>query len=122
MFPRGAPGFALLLLRLSVAATLWIDEPVACLPLSQQWMVPGLILLTIPLCVGILTPPVAVLCALLKSVSLVCNVDSQIIVGMVTISIASALALLGPGAYSVDASRFGRHLFVVTTGKEPDGP
>ena len=79
MFPRDAPGVALLLLRFSVAVMLWFDEPPASAHLSRQWLLLGEILVTIALCVGFLTPP-----------------------------------------YSIDARLFGRQVFVVSSGKEPD--
>ena len=119
MFPRSAPGVALLLLRVSVAATLWIDKPLASADTARQWIGLGLILLAISLCAGFLTPPLAVLCAILKSVGLLVAGQSLTLPTIAAILNASALALLGPGAYSIDASLFGRRVFVVSPGKHP---
>ncbi len=120
MFPRDAPGVALVLLRFSVAVMLWIDEPLASAHLARQWVFLGFILVTIALCVGILTPAVAVLCVLFKGISLLYAEHVQPFLTIVSISNALALALLGPGAYSIDAWLFGRQVFIVSPGKEPD--
>ena len=120
MFPRDAPGVALVLLRFSVAVMLWIDEPLASAHLARHWVFFGLILVTTAVCVGILTPPVAVLCVLFEGIGLFYAEHAQPVLTIVSISDALALALLGPGAYSIDAWLFGRQVFVVSPGKEPD--
>lgn len=115
MFPRGAPGIALVVLRFAVAAALWTGGPLACL--SPAGMTFALILVGVPLGVGLLTPAAAVVCAALHVVILVCS-DLEPIPSIVAIANASALALLGPGAYSIDCRLFGRRVFVVSGGSE----
>lgn len=87
------------LLRLSVAALLWVGGPLACAPQLRPWVTLGLIALAFLLGVGILTPALAVICALLKGVGLVCAGDVQTVTTIAALSTAAALALLGPGAY-----------------------
>jgi uncharacterized membrane protein YphA (DoxX/SURF4 family) len=109
MFPLGLPGFALLLLRVSVALTVLVcvytrEQDAAAWLLAAAW-VPALLLV-----VGFLTPFVAVIAVaaeLLSLSSLTGPLASFIGVSALN---ALALALLGPGAYSVDASRFGRRV------------
>jgi hypothetical protein len=114
MFPPGLPGLALLLLRSSVAIALLMDAygHREALP---DWIHVAAILISLGISVGYLTPIVAaaalVFHALIwfglgagvyaAAVAIVCSLD------------AMALALLGPGAYSLDSRRFGRRLVVL---------
>lgn len=116
MFPRGAPGIALVVLRLAVAATLWTGGPVACL--SPAGMTLALILIGVPLSLGLVTPAAAVMCATLHGASLACSDLEHVLSAIIAIANASALALLGPGAYSIDCRLFGRRVFVVSGGSE----
>jgi putative oxidoreductase len=106
MFPRGGPGIGLLFLRLSVAATTLhaCSSPESL----AAWVLVALVVVSATLCIGALTPFAAVLAVALQlraatSVSVVGS-------GMVVTAVLDALALavLGPGAYSLDAHRFGR--------------
>jgi hypothetical protein len=115
MFPRGAPGVALVLLRLAVAATLWVGVPEGC-GRPARFVFP---LLAIALCLGILTPVAAVLCAGLQGAGIAGCEQAQALPAIVAVMNASALALLGPGAYSIDCRLFGRRVFVVTGGSAP---
>jgi hypothetical protein len=109
MFPSGLPGFALLLLRISVALTVLLHgytrrEELAAVALA------GVLLLAIALVVGFLTPIVALLAMAVQFVGTWSG--GMPILGFVALSILNslALALLGPGAYSCDAVRFGRRV------------
>jgi hypothetical protein len=114
MFPRGAPGTALVVLRLAVAATSWTAAPAACLP--AVWMSLVQPVLSILLALGLLTPAVAVVCAAMHGVGLACGAAGPVVPAAVAVANAVALALLGPGAYSFDCRFFGRRVFVVSAG------
>ena len=87
---------------------------------GRRWVTLGLIPLAFLLCVGFLTPLLAVICALLKCVGLVCVGNVQTVTTIAALFTAAVRALLGPGADAVDAWFFGRRVVVVSPGKDPD--
>jgi hypothetical protein len=112
MFPPGWPGLALLLLRGSVATALLLEGYSQRHGLSG-WVLGVLVALSACLCVGFLTPIVAILALLFHVLAWSSlSIDSA---GMTAIALldALALAMLGPGAYSIDAYRFGRRVVVL---------
>jgi hypothetical protein len=112
MFPTGLPGLALLLLRASVAIALLVDNYDHRQELSG-WIQATAILISIALSAGFATPIFAVLDLVLHGLiwsSL--GVGSAATASVVALN-AIALALLGPGAYSVDSYRFGRRVVVL---------
>lgn len=113
MFPQGGPGLALLLLRISVAATFLIGAIGRSTGSSSLILIAGILLISVSLAIGFLTPVLSVIVSTLAAVALLIGLrqDSFIIVSLVLNS--AALALLGPGAYSVDARLFGRRVMVV---------
>jgi hypothetical protein len=121
MFPNHGPGIAMLLLRVSVAATLVLDASTRMAALSPRWMFLGLILVAISLCMGFLTPILSVLCCLFEIGGLLIGGGADAVGILVSILNAAALALLGPGAYSLDAQLFGRRVLVVPHRKDHEG-
>ena len=119
MFPRGAPGLALLLLRLFVGAVLVCDAVTAVSALNEV-LVYVLVACALAVVVGFVTPIAAVLAALIETIGLNAHVIQIALHSFAPIVIGIALALLGPGAYSVDARMFGRRLLEFGPGVNDD--
>jgi uncharacterized membrane protein YphA (DoxX/SURF4 family) len=117
-FPNGRPGAGLLLLRFAVGASLIVEK----VPLI--WVIPqsfGLEVRIVMVCVGIAllcglwTPVVGALAAaieLLIAFSLAGGDATHILLAILSFS----LALLGPGAWSIDGHIFGRKRIDIKVG------
>jgi hypothetical protein len=115
MFPPGLPGIGLLILRSSVAMGLLIDESAHRQGLSGVFHAAA-ILLVIALLAGYLTPIAAAIGLLLRGLIWFRLGGAWTAVDVIDCLDMVALALLGPGAYSVDAFRFGRRVVVLPPG------
>jgi len=113
MFPRGAPGLALLLLRVSVGANILLAA--GSTPHRGVWILACAIPVSILLYVGFLTPIAACLTIPLYLVD-TANLKSAPV--LISIAQAVALSLLGPGSTSIDAHLYGRRLIDVS--QKPD--
>jgi hypothetical protein len=112
VFPTGAPGIALLVLRISLAAAILDGRfdvikpgvlPLVCLALAVQSLL---------LCLGLLTPIVSIIaCASELTALFVTGLTDVRFIALSSLNAAS-IALLGPGAYSLDARLFGRREIV----------
>jgi hypothetical protein len=111
MFPAGLPGIALLLLRSSVAIGLLLDDYYHRQGLSG-WTQGAAILLSLALFAGYLTPVAAAIGLLLHGLIWFKLGGGAAAAEVILCLDMTALAVLGPGAYSVDASRFGRRVIV----------
>ena len=112
MFPTGWPGLALLLLRASVATAL-LAETFSHRPALSGWIQAAAILISVALSVGHLTPIVALLGLLFQGLIWASLGGASAAVAVIVCLDAMALALLGPGAYSIDSYRFGRRVVVL---------
>jgi hypothetical protein len=120
MFPPGWPGLGLVLLRVSVAVSVLHDTYDTQKELPG-WTLIALAVLSVTLSAGFLTPMVAMLALVVRLVSLIGVSGGNEDAICMTILSALALAMLGPGAYSIDAFRFGRRV-VVLPPHDPDFP
>ncbi len=117
MFPTGAAGVALILLRVSVATTL-ITRIMSREDLTgHTWEFLGLSMLGIVICIGLFTPVASIGCCLIEIAMLLNQTSSSAIPLLCSMLVAVSLALLGPGAYSLDARMFGRRLVVSSSDK-----
>jgi hypothetical protein len=107
MFPRGAPGLALLLLRASVGANILLA--VGSTPHRGVWVLACAIPVSILLYVGFLTPIAACLTIPIYLFD-TANLKSAPAAVLIPIAQAIALSFLGPGSTSIDAHLYGRRL------------
>jgi uncharacterized membrane protein YphA (DoxX/SURF4 family) len=117
MFPPGLPGIALALLRVSVALTVLLQGYTQRegLPL---WLTAASLLLAVLLTAGFLTPILAILTMVVQLVVAFQGPLPIRAFATVLALNALALALLGPGAYSLDALRFGRRVVRLSAGED----
>ena len=110
MFPRGGPGFALLLLRASVAASILLHAGIE--PHRQAWLLALTVALSTALCAGFLTPIAALIAipAYLIETASIRVAPAEVAAAVLQ---AIALSLLGPGACSIDARLYGRRVVVL---------
>ena len=119
VFPTGAPGIALLVLRISLAAAI-LDScfdvikpgvlPLVCLALAVQSLL---------LCLGLLTPIVSIMACASELIVLFVTGNTDVRFIALSSLNAVSIALLGPGAYSLDARLFGRREIVFSpSGKD----
>jgi hypothetical protein len=114
MFPAAAPGIALLMLRVCIAAMLLRADYPGIHILGVTWEFLVLVALCILLCVGLFTPAACALSVLLVGIRLPPVAAGHTIDVLLTLVITISLALLGPGAYSIDAKLFGRRTVPVS--------
>jgi len=108
-FAQGLPGAGLLLLRLAAGTSLLLHETSQLTPEEAVWQTATLVVracLSTLLVAGLWTPVVGILTATLELATAFWHPSDVWIHGLVA-SLGVALALLGPGAWSVDAWLFG---------------
>jgi len=112
MFPAGAPGIALFILRNCIAFVL-----AGCaFPVGWQHFV--FVSLLGMLCIGLLTPAVCGLAVVGVLVQLAQSSKTPNATIIVIVLSSLSAAVLGPGAFSFDARLFGRRRLVSTSPSE----
>ena len=107
----------LILLRISVAVALHLDAPGHFVAARPDWQLVALAGCSAALVAGFLTPLFAGVVVVLSLMQLGGLNDS---LGPAVRAVnAVALALLGPGAFSLDARLFGPRTVVITMHREP---
>jgi uncharacterized membrane protein YphA (DoxX/SURF4 family) len=120
MFPSGAPGVGLLLLRLVIAGSLQFDSAGYLTMPVQPALFAGLLVVSVALVVGVLTPWFALAAVSIEAARLLSGAASAATVTWLCPFGAVGLALLGPGAYSLDARLFGRRRVLVDSRSASD--
>ena len=99
VYPRGLPGAGLFLLRVAVGLTVALDTD------GSLVLMAGCALLV----AGLFTPLAALVMATALATSLYRATTAHSEIGLLTLPVVcAAIAMLGPGAWSVDARLFGR--------------
>jgi hypothetical protein len=114
MYPSGRPGIALVILRVCSVSMLLLHACRYGPIVSLTWPMPVLLLVASALCAGIGTTIACIMyCAVEIGFALTATgFDASVLI--LSIPVAIALALLGPGAYSLDARVFGRRVIVIS--------
>jgi uncharacterized membrane protein YphA (DoxX/SURF4 family) len=130
-FPDGWPGIGLFLIRLAVSLSAIVQGVCTLVVAGNSGPTPwaiGLleIIVGVALLFGVLTPIAGVLAALvnlLTAISLPLTYGANTHAGMFAaidvLVMSTAIVLLGPGAYSVDARLFGRREIIIPEGRQP---
>jgi len=120
-FPDGPPGAGLLLLRALAAiavvrTALYLTGEGS--PTLEMWLVAGVAIVSgVCVLIGFMTPPASVLMGAMVAIAWSRAPLSSVPHGFgvpLLLGVATAIALTGPGAFSVDARLFGRREIVVS--------
>ena len=117
IFPRGTPGAGLLLLRVGVAGAIFRFDIGSFATMKSTAEITSL-LLAAAILFGLLTPVVAILGALslvehgLTTIGATAHRE-DLISTVAWIIVTLALALVGPGAYSIDSRILGRREIII---------
>jgi hypothetical protein len=112
MFPAGSAGIALLVLRFIVAAMLAMIAFPRGEATAPTWEIIGLSLLAFMLCMGAFTPVSCTLCGTVELVDLYSLRGADAVHMIFSVLVTICLAMLGPGAFSLDSKMFGRRVIL----------
>jgi hypothetical protein len=112
MFPAGAAGGGLLILRVCAAGMLARNSAGGGTTSLAFWEIALVIVLVGLFCLGACTPITCAVSAGLQIFMILHGPGAEAYQSAFSFCITSALFLLGPGAFSLDARLFGRRLIV----------
>ncbi len=113
MFPHGGPGVGLLFLRLAVAIVVINELSTRFGTTVIHWIFVAAMVLVVCIIVGFMTPITSTAGFIFQITHLISpDRNSDAVLAMAFALTFLALALLGPGAYSVDGYFFGRRVLV----------
>jgi uncharacterized membrane protein YphA (DoxX/SURF4 family) len=110
------------MLRVSLAAAILDGGPDCPKPALAPLIGVALAAQSLLLCIGFMTPVVAVIACVFELMTLLSAAHGDIRFIVLSSLTAAAIALLGPGAYSLDARLFGRRVIVFRSDGRPDRP
>lgn len=110
MFPGGAAGSGLLILRLCAAGMLLRNAMPQAIAAPPFWGAAGVMLLAALLVAGALTPVGCLASSVVQIATLSYGIDEHLVDVASSLGVTLALFLTGPGAFSVDGRLFGRRL------------
>jgi hypothetical protein len=122
MFPAGVPGWGMLILRIGVAASLYVVPSGHFAVNPNTPLSIAVAALAASLVAGLLTPFAAILAAIVEVAALLTGATNIIVAVLLGPLDAAVLLLLGPGAYSLDARLFGRRVVVLDSARPTEPP
>jgi uncharacterized membrane protein YphA (DoxX/SURF4 family) len=117
MFPAGAAGFGLMILRLCAAAMLVRNVVLMAAPVLSWWETGALLVMVGALCIGVFTPAACIVSVLTQIAVLMWAFPRGLFETAVSVGLTLSLLLLGPGAFSVDGRLFGRRRIQLSNSK-----
>ena len=117
MFPAGAAGWGLLLLRLCAAGMLIRISTFYARVSTPIWEIAAVVILVGAFCLGLFTPISCCVSAVFQIFILLRAREPDPFRFAFSFSVTAALFLLGPGAFSLDSRLFGRRLIVHSDSK-----
>jgi uncharacterized membrane protein YphA (DoxX/SURF4 family) len=117
MFPAGAAGWGLLLLRLCAAGMLFRISTLNATVSMPTWEIAALAILVAAFCLGLFTPITCCVSAVLQIFILLRAHEPDYFRFAFSFCVNAVLFLLGPGACSLDSRLFGRRLIVHSDAK-----
>lgn len=112
MFPAGAAGWGLLLLRVCAAGMLIRNCTAYATASIATLEITGVVILVGGLCLGGFTPVACGASVLMQTFIMVCAHGVDPFQFVFSFCVAAAVFLVGPGAFSLDSRLFGRRLIV----------
>ena len=117
MFPAGAAGCGLLILRVCAAGMLVRNSIFDAAVPIPTWQIAGVIILVIAFCFGVFTPVICCVSAVMQIFLVLRAHESNPYHIAFTFCVTAALFFLGPGAFSLDSRLFGRRVIVHSDSK-----
>jgi|ERR1700677_2679838 len=114
MFPAGIPGFGLAILRFCAAAA-GIASVMSGSESCSSWICITFLPFGLALILGVMTPASCIGSLALQGILVYQIGTAGLAHCSLSILLATAVLMLGPGAYSIDARLFGRRQVVVRT-------
>jgi len=112
MFPAGAAGWGLLLLRVCAAGMFLRNSTADATASIPTWEIAGIVILAGAFCLGVFTPVSSCVSAVVQVFMVVRIHEPDPFQFAFSFGLTAALFLLGPGAFSLDSRLFGRRLIV----------